>query len=132
MDPAIDDLRLLQQKSQFLLVGEIALPFRDNQRRDLINLDPIADRFDLLHIPLVDGGRQNNLDDSLRHIHFSLQPCPAYMTWLMCMALNLPPLAFAALLSWIRQPGQPVTTTAAPVRSMFARFFARIFAAMSG
>ncbi len=37
----------------------------------------------------------------------------------MCIALNLPPLAFAALVSWIRHPGQPVTTMAAPVFSMF-------------
>ena len=47
------------------------------------------------------------------------------------MALNLPPLAFAALASWMRHPGHPVTTIAAPVFSMFALFLSRIFEAMS-
>ncbi len=41
------------------------------------------------------------------------------ITWLICIGLNLPPLALAALVSWIKQPGQPVTTIDAPVLSMF-------------
>jgi hypothetical protein len=50
----------------------------------------------------------------------------------MCIGLNLPPLALAALVNWIKHPGQPVTTIAAPVFSMFCRFFSMIFDEISG
>ena len=66
----------------------------------------------------------------LRHSVFNIKNFQ--ITWLMCRALNFPPLDFAALVSWIKQPGQPVTTTAAPVLSMFLSFFPSILAEIAG